>query len=70
VPAPATLELLSGMSHFTDGTMTELATPTGVAILKYFCGEYGATPPKDARRVGYGAGTKEFAHPNVFKVML
>lgn len=67
VPAPATAELLRGIPCRSGAIESELATPTGVAILAELLGigENTARPlPTDperlVRRFGYGAGSKTF----------
>lgn len=67
VPAPATLELLQGVPIYATGVVGELATPTGAALLKYFCTGFSPMPPLVVERVGYGAGSKEFAIPNLLR---
>ena len=68
VPAPATRELLRGVPTYATGLAGELATPTGAALLKYFCTRFGAMPPLLVERVGHGAGSKDFAIPNLLRV--
>ncbi len=70
VPAPATLELLKGMPAYSDGVRGELATPTGVALLRHFCTGFGAMPPLVVEAVGHGAGTKDFGIPNLFRATI
>ncbi len=70
VPAPATLELLKGMPTYSDGVRGELATPTGAALLRRFCKGFGPMPPLVVEAVGYGAGTKDFGIPNLFRATL
>jgi uncharacterized protein (TIGR00299 family) protein len=71
VPAPATAELLAGFPmRIGDGT-SEMVTPTGAAILRALA--VPAPPAMGFRidRVGYGAGTKDFAdRPNVLRLMV
>ena len=71
VPAPATAELLAGFPmRMGDGT-SEMVTPTGAAILRSLA--VPAPPAIGFRvdRVGYGAGTKDFAdRPNVLRLMV
>jgi pyridinium-3,5-bisthiocarboxylic acid mononucleotide nickel chelatase len=67
VPAPATLELLMGIPVYSDGTRGELATPTGVALLRHFCAGFSPMPPLVIEAVGYGAGSKDFGIPGVFR---
>jgi len=71
VPAPATLELLEGMTVQGVAIPGENVTPTGAAILATLCTECGAVPPLRVEKVGYGAGTKEFPdRPNVLRIVL
>jgi pyridinium-3,5-bisthiocarboxylic acid mononucleotide nickel chelatase len=67
VPAPATLQLLKGVPAYSDGIRGELATPTGVALLKHFCTGFRAMPPLVVEAVGHGAGTKDFGIPGLFR---
>lgn len=70
IPAPATLELLQGipLSGFT--TEGELTTPTGAGILRALASGFGPMPAMRVERIGYGAGFKDFAHPNVIRAVL
>ena len=68
VPAPATVELLSGVPIYSDGIDGELCTPTGAAILKYYANAYGNMPPMDVAKVGYGAGKKDLQRANVIRI--
>ncbi len=68
VPVPAVKELLKGLPYYCDGG-TELTTPTGAAILKYFCTSFGAKPAMTIRSEGCGAGSKELPFPNVLRVV-
>jgi pyridinium-3,5-bisthiocarboxylic acid mononucleotide nickel chelatase len=71
LPAPATLALLEGAPLVGVDTEAELVTPTGAAIVAAVVDEWGALPPLTLERVGYGAGTKDFAdRPNVVRVVL
>lgn len=70
IPAPATTEILCGvpLSKFTaEG---ELTTPTGAGIAKALATRFGELPQGVIEKIGYGAGTKDFAHPNILRVML
>ena len=69
VPAPAVAELARGIPVYAAETpRRELATPTGMALLKAVCGEYGPLPEMVAERVGYGAGRADHDLPNVLRV--
>lgn len=71
VPAPATARLVEGLvvAGGPPGS-GELTTPTGAALVRVL--SVGSPPPAFVpRRVGYGAGTKEFTdRPNVLRVTL
>ncbi len=74
VPAPATIKMLEGALIKSGPVEQELATPTGVAILRTICG--GAErmgQPMDFRigKVGYGAGSNESpGHTNYLRLVL
>jgi uncharacterized protein (DUF111 family) len=70
VPAPATLELLRGVPVYSEGVRGELATPTGAALLKHFCAGFGPMPPLVVEGVGYGAGSRDFGIPGLFRATL
>ncbi len=70
VPAPATLEILKGVPCLTGGVAGEATTPTGAAILKATVGRFGERFAVTPERVGYGIGQRDFAIPNVLRVVL
>jgi uncharacterized protein (DUF111 family) len=78
VPAPATLRLLVDMPTCPGppGVTGELVTPTAAALLKVLTKTYnsklaGRPPSFCIRKVGIGAGTKDFEkHPNILRVMI
>lgn len=71
VPAPATALLLEGVPMYTDHDInTELCTPTGAALIKYFVSEYGNIPVINTNSIGYGFGTKEFKKLNCVRTFL
>lgn len=69
VPAPATAELLKGVK-FTQRIQGEATTPTGAAILCSTVSQFMRPEEMVISRIGYGLGTKDFAHPNVLRVYL
>jgi uncharacterized protein (TIGR00299 family) protein len=71
VPAPATLECLTGFDlHFGGGEM-ELVTPTGAALVASLCDGPGLPSRLRVRRIGYGAGTRDRPDvPNVLRAVL
>lgn len=70
VPAPATAEILKGIPFYKSEYKTELCTPTGAAILKYFADEYTDIPLITAEKIGIGVGSKELSSPNIIRVFL
>ena len=70
VPAPATAEILKGISCRYNGIDQEATTPTGAAILKHAVTSFSAPVGFVATRIGYGLGQKDFTIPNVARVML
>lgn len=56
VPGPAVAILAEGVPIYSNGPRRELATPTGVAVLRTVAETFGDLPPMRARRIGYGAG--------------
>lgn len=70
VPAPATVELLKGIPIYSNGIEAELTTPTGAAILKNISRGFGDIPVMRVERVGYGAGERELAIPNLLRVYI
>jgi pyridinium-3,5-bisthiocarboxylic acid mononucleotide nickel chelatase len=71
VPAPATAELLAGFPvRLCDGP-AEMVTPTGAAILKALARPAPPVTAYEIERIGYGAGTKDFAdRPNVLRIIV
>ena len=71
VPGPAVAALAIGLPIYAQGPSRELATPTGVALVRTLAKEFGALPRMEVRHVGYGAGTADPAHwPNVLRVFV
>jgi hypothetical protein len=70
VPAPATLEILKGVPCLTGGVSGEATTPTGAAILKATVRQFGQRFAITPERIGYGIGHRDFAIPNVLRVVL
>jgi uncharacterized protein (TIGR00299 family) protein len=70
VPAPAVVEILTGAKMIGGPIDSELATPTGSAIYMEICDEIKEFIPQiKPKKVGYGAGRKDFDHPNVLRVI-
>ncbi len=70
VPAPATAELLRGVPTYSDGTRGELATPTGAALVRYFCRGFGPMPAMTPSRTGRGAGSRDYGIPNMLRAVV
>jgi pyridinium-3,5-bisthiocarboxylic acid mononucleotide nickel chelatase len=73
VPCPAALEILRAHQIPWRGgpVEEELLTPTGAALLSVLVDEFPSELPINrAERVGYGAGRKELAMPNVLRSIL
>jgi uncharacterized protein (TIGR00299 family) protein len=68
-PGPASLELLRGFPLRPLDVPAELVTVTGAAILTTL-GTPGGAVDMTLERIGYGAGRKSFAVPNVVRVMI
>lgn len=56
VPGPAVAQLAEGMPIYSDGPRRELATPTGMAVLRTVAHAFGGLPPIRPKAIGYGAG--------------
>lgn len=70
VPAPATAELLRGIS-VTAGLSGERVTPTGAAIVAALATEFGPSPDMTVTAIGCGAGSRDFDDvPNVLRLFL
>ena len=59
VPAPATAVLLEGVPAFSGDQEGELATPTGVAIVRHFADSFDGMPQMVSEGVGCGFGSRE-----------
>ena len=75
VPAPATLELLTGFALRPDDRTKELITPTGAAILAEYAerlpsGDLAPLPPMRLRAIGYGAGKRDSWIPNLLRLLI
>ncbi len=71
VPGPAVAELAKGIPIYADGPRCELATPTGVALLRTLASEFGPMSAMKSTAIGYGAGDRNpDGWPNVLRVFL
>jgi uncharacterized protein (TIGR00299 family) protein len=71
VPAPATLEILKGVTIGQIDEPHELITPTGAAIVMEFAAGFGSMPPMRVDKIGYGLGSRDLVtRPNVLRAVL
>jgi len=72
VPVPAVLKLWQGRSValYHNGINKELVTPTGAALMVTLAKGFGAPPPMQLDRVGWGAGTINLPIPNALRLWL
>lgn len=70
VPAPAVLEILKDANIVGGPVDSELATPTGSAIYAEICDEISEFIPQvKPKKIAYGAGKKDFDHPNILRII-
>ena len=70
VPTPAVVEILKDAKMVGGPVDSELATPTGCAIYAEICDEIMEFLPLiKPEKVAYGAGRKDFDHPNVLRII-
>jgi uncharacterized protein (DUF111 family) len=71
LPAPATLEILSGIPLAQIDEPHELITPTGAAIVAEFGASFGLMPRLRSEKIGYGVGSRDLtSRPNVLRAVL
>lgn len=70
VPAPATAEILKNTPTYSTNSQGELVTPTGAAVITTLADRFGDMPFMKVESIGYGAGTRDFEHPNVVRVYI
>ncbi len=71
IPAPATLEILSGIPVGQIDEPFEFITPTGAAIAAEFAAGFGPMPRIKVEKIGYGLGSRDIpSRPNVLRAVL
>jgi uncharacterized protein (TIGR00299 family) protein len=71
VPAPAVARLLEGLPVVGIDTGLELATPTGVALVRTLASGFGPLPAMTVTATGLGAGGRDIdGRPNVVQVLV
>ena len=69
VPAPATLKILREIPIKRIDVDSELTTPTGAAVVKYFAEYFTKEFSGTIKNTAYSCGTKRFEkHPNMLRV--
>ena len=63
IPAPATLEILSGIPVGQIDEPYEFITPTGAAIAAEFAAGFGPMPRMTVEKIGYGVGQPRHSQP-------
>ncbi len=70
VPAPATLEILKNISVKRINVESELTTPTGAAVVKYYSTLFTNEFSGKIKNIFYSCGTKRFEkHPNILRLL-
>jgi pyridinium-3,5-bisthiocarboxylic acid mononucleotide nickel chelatase len=71
VPAPAVAGILKNVPVYSKTIRSELATPTGAAIIKVLSDGFGDMPLMEIAETGTGAGSRNFeAWPNVLRIFV
>lgn len=70
VPTPATANILEGVLSYSGEIKSELTTPTGAALVKYFAIFCDSMPRFAIEKTGYGMGNKDFPVANCVRVFL
>jgi uncharacterized protein (TIGR00299 family) protein len=71
VPAPATLEILKDIPLKRINVESELTTPTGAAVIRYYSDLFTNEFYGKIKNIAYSCGTKRFEkHPNMLRMFL
>ncbi len=70
VPAPATMEILTGVPVKSGAVPFETTTPTGAAILAAVVDEFTDNKNFIIKKVAYGIGGRDTEIPNVLRVII
>ena len=72
LPAPAVCEILTGVPVLGTDFDRELVTPTGAALVKAICSDFGPMPPMVMNKIGYGCGKREQnnGQPNMLRLLI
>ncbi|HCW92118.1 MAG TPA: nickel pincer cofactor biosynthesis protein LarC [Flexistipes sinusarabici] len=70
VPSPATMEILKGLDIKRIDAGDELTTPTGAAIIKYYCNNTNISFSGRILETAYSTGTKSYEQlPNILRIL-
>jgi uncharacterized protein (TIGR00299 family) protein len=69
-PAPATVELLSGVPVYKKNIRGELVTPTGAAIITTVAKSFTDMPKLELKSSGLGAGTFDLPEANILRLFV
>jgi hypothetical protein len=65
------VRLLEGVPIYAGPERAELLTPTGALLITAYADAFGLLPEMRLRRIGYGAGARDFhGTPNVLRVLI
>lgn len=72
VPVPAVLQLWQThqVPVYDNGIAKEMVTPTGAAIAVALAQGFGSPPAMTLKQIGLGAGSQDFAIPNILRIWL
>ena len=62
--------MLTGIPLADFAPEGELTTPTGAAIAASLVERFGPLPAMRIEAIGYGAGQKDFEHPNLLRLLV
>lgn len=68
VPAPATAEIMRGITCSSGAVQKEMTTPTGAAIIKVLTDSWIPYPEMEIIKTAYGIGHRDVEIPNVLRV--
>ena len=72
LPAPAVCEILCNTPTYGVDFDREMVTPTGAALAKALCADFGPMPPMRITKTAYGAGKREQnnGQPNLLRLII
>ncbi len=70
LPAPAAAAILKGLPITGSPMAAELVTPTGAALIRHLCKEFGDLPAMRLEDIGYGAGSRDLQIPNLIRIFI